>query len=173
MCFWSDITAVQDYEMYYINTWLKRCVFNLDLNRESVSEPPNIIRKAIPEFGRQIWKNSTLFSGFCYLSTKSRDGYRLHFIDTILLIDTGAYRYCHWDITGSHHTGTSSTIATLMTHSSISLFNQMIQRQQHGPRAAWQTSRHGWKNITYSSTWQRLSFLSSLPLQLQHDFTIQ
>ncbi len=28
----------------------------------------------------------------------------------------------------------------------------------------------GWKNITYSSTWQRLSFLSSLPLQtLQHD----
>ncbi len=32
--------------------------------------------------------------------------------------------------------------------------------------AAWQTSRHGWKNITYSSTWQRLSFLSSLPLQI-------
>ncbi len=32
--------------------------------------------------------------------------------------------------------------------------------------AAWWTSRHGWKNITYSSTWQRLSFLSSLPLQL-------
>ncbi len=28
------------------------------------------------------------------------------------------------------------------------------------------SSRHGWKNITYSSTWQRLSFLSSLPLQL-------
>ncbi len=36
----------------------------------------------------------------------------------------------------------------------------------HGSQAAWQTSRHGWKNITYSSTWQRLSFLSSLPLQL-------
>ncbi len=30
------------------------------------------------------------------------------------------------------------------------------------------------KNIYYSSTWQRLSFLSSLPLPtLQHDFTIQ
>ncbi len=28
------------------------------------------------------------------------------------------------------------------------------------------SSRHGWKNIIYSSTWQRLSFLSSLPLQL-------
>ncbi len=24
--------------MHYINAWLKRCVFNLDLNRESVSE---------------------------------------------------------------------------------------------------------------------------------------
>ncbi len=35
-----------------------------------------------------------------------------------------------------------------------------------GSQAAWQTSRHGWKNITYSSTWQRLSFLSSLPLHL-------
>ncbi len=33
------------------------------------------------------------------------------------------------------------------------------------------SSRHGWKNITYSSTWQRLSFLSSLPLQ--HAFIIQ
>ncbi len=25
--------------MHYRNAWLKRCVFNLDLNRESVSEP--------------------------------------------------------------------------------------------------------------------------------------
>ncbi len=33
---------------------------------------------------------------------------------------------------------------------------------------------NGWKNITYSSTWQRLSFLSSLPLRLyKHDFSIQ
>ncbi len=28
----------QDYEMHYMIVWLKRCVFNLDLNRESVSE---------------------------------------------------------------------------------------------------------------------------------------
>ncbi len=28
------------------------------------------------------------------------------------------------------------------------------------------SSRHGWKNTIYSSTWQRLSFLSSLQLQL-------
>ncbi len=36
MCFLSDITAVKDYEMHYMNYWLKRCVFNLDVNRESV-----------------------------------------------------------------------------------------------------------------------------------------
>ncbi len=39
MCIWSDIPAVQDCEMHYMNAWLNRCVFNLDLNRESVSEP--------------------------------------------------------------------------------------------------------------------------------------
>ncbi len=37
-----------------MNAWLKRCVFNLDLNRASVSEPRTVIRKAIPEFGSQI-----------------------------------------------------------------------------------------------------------------------
>ncbi len=36
MCICLDITAVQDYEMHYMNAWLKRCVFNLDLNRESI-----------------------------------------------------------------------------------------------------------------------------------------
>ncbi len=35
-------------------------------------------------------------------------------------------------------------------------------------------NNHGWKNIIYSSTWQRLSFLSSLQLQLYSmTFTIQ
>ncbi len=42
-----------------MNAWLKRCVFNLDLNRESLSEPRNVTRKAIPEFGSQIWQSST------------------------------------------------------------------------------------------------------------------
>ncbi len=70
----------------------------------------------------------------------------------------------HW--VPSYRHMVSPTISTLTTHSSISHFDQMIQRKLHGSQAAWQTSRHGWKNITYSSTWQRLSFLSSLPLQL-------
>ncbi len=70
----------------------------------------------------------------------------------------------HW--VPSYRHMASPTIAMLMTHSSISLFNQMIQGWLHGSQAAWETFRHGWKNITYSSTWQRLRFLSSLPLQL-------
>ncbi len=37
-----------------MNAWLKICVFNLDLNRESVCLNPDVIRKAIPEFGSQI-----------------------------------------------------------------------------------------------------------------------
>ncbi len=39
MCVCSDILAVQDCEMHYMNAWINKCVFNLDLNRESVSEP--------------------------------------------------------------------------------------------------------------------------------------
>ncbi len=65
MYIWSDITAVQDYKMHYVNAWLKRCVFNLDLNREC-AWTPNVIRKAIPEFGSQMWKISTSFSGLWY-----------------------------------------------------------------------------------------------------------
>jgi len=38
MCIWSDITGVEGYEMHYVNaSWQKRCVFNLDLNWESLS----------------------------------------------------------------------------------------------------------------------------------------
>ncbi len=70
----------------------------------------------------------------------------------------------HW--VPSYRHMVSHTIAMLMTHSSISRFDQMIRRYLHGSQAAWRTSRHGWKNIIYSSTCQRLSFLSSLPLQL-------
>ncbi len=39
-------------------------------------------------------------------------------------------------------------------------------RHMASPSIALLIRLHGWNNITYSSTWQRLSFLSSLPLQL-------
>ncbi len=51
MCVWSDIPAVQDYEMHYMNAWLKRCVFNLDLNRESVSEPRTLSGRLFRSLG--------------------------------------------------------------------------------------------------------------------------
>ncbi len=35
---YHGMSIKQDYEMHYMIVWLKRCVFNLDLNRESVSE---------------------------------------------------------------------------------------------------------------------------------------
>jgi len=47
----------------------------------------------------------------------------------------------HWVPSYKHMV--SLTIAMLMTHSSISHFDQMIQRYLHGSQAAWQTSRHG------------------------------
>ncbi len=59
MCVWSDITAVQDYEMYYMNAWLKRCVFNLDLNRESVSEPWTLSGRLFQSLGDKYETHDT------------------------------------------------------------------------------------------------------------------
>ncbi len=49
-----------------MNTWLKRYVFNLDLNRESVSEPRMLSGRLFQSLGA---KCSTSFSGLCYRST--------------------------------------------------------------------------------------------------------
>ncbi len=78
MCVWSDITAVQDYEMHYMNAWLKRCVFNLDLNRESVSEPRTLSGRLFQSLGAK-WmnhvtlnnnaENLALFTGINYTLT--------------------------------------------------------------------------------------------------------
>ncbi len=82
---------------------------------------------------------------------------------------TPPFLYIHY-ITGTNHTG---TWFFLMTCSSTSHFNQMIQWYLHRSQAAWRTSQknvqikeHHW----YSSTWQRLSFSSSQP---SVQFTIQ
>ncbi len=60
------VTAVQDYEMHYMNAWLKRCVFNLEFNRESVSEPQTLPGRLFQSLGAKYEKSSTSFSGFCY-----------------------------------------------------------------------------------------------------------
>ncbi len=67
MCVWSDIPGVQDSEMYYMNAWLKRCVFNLDLNRESVSELQTLGYSRVwePKIYSAVtvnWSNMIIFS---------------------------------------------------------------------------------------------------------------
>ncbi len=52
-----------------MNAWLKDVSFNLDLNRESVSEPRNIIRKAIPELGARYEKVLPPLVDFAILGT--------------------------------------------------------------------------------------------------------
>ncbi len=54
MC--SDGLAVQDCDMHYKNAWLKRCVFNLDLNRESVSEPRTLSGRLFQSLGARYEK---------------------------------------------------------------------------------------------------------------------
>ncbi len=39
-----------------MNAWLKRCVFNLDLNRESVSEPRTLSGKLFQSLGAKYEK---------------------------------------------------------------------------------------------------------------------
>ncbi len=64
MCFWSDITAVQDYEMYYMNAWLNRCVFNLDVNRKSV-----LLGRLFQSLGSKYEKALPLLVDFAILGT--------------------------------------------------------------------------------------------------------
>uniref|UniRef100_A0A673G9F5 Zinc finger MYM-type protein 4-like n=1 Tax=Sinocyclocheilus rhinocerous TaxID=307959 RepID=A0A673G9F5_9TELE len=47
----NNITAVQDYEIHFLNACPKRCVFNLDLNRESVSEPRTLSGRLFQSLG--------------------------------------------------------------------------------------------------------------------------
>ncbi len=56
MYIWSDITEVQGCEIYYVNAWLERSVFNLDLNRESVSEPQMLSGRLFQSLGAKSEK---------------------------------------------------------------------------------------------------------------------
>ncbi len=69
MCVWSDITEVQIYEIHYVNAWLKRCVFNLDLNRESVSEPWTLSGRLFKSLGAKYEKVLPLLVVFAILGT--------------------------------------------------------------------------------------------------------
>uniref|UniRef100_A0A671N8B5 Ig-like domain-containing protein n=1 Tax=Sinocyclocheilus anshuiensis TaxID=1608454 RepID=A0A671N8B5_9TELE len=60
---------LQDYEIHYLNAWPKRCVFNLDLNRESVSEPRTLSRRLFQSLGAKCEKALPPLVDFAILDT--------------------------------------------------------------------------------------------------------
>ncbi len=64
-----SITAVQDYEMHYMNAWLKRCVINLDSKRGSVSEPRTLSRRLFQSLGAKYEKAPPPLVDFAILGT--------------------------------------------------------------------------------------------------------
>ncbi len=63
------LIQVQDYEMHYMNAWLKRCAFNLDLNRESVSEPRTLSGRLFQSLGARYEKVLPPLVDFAILGT--------------------------------------------------------------------------------------------------------
>ncbi len=55
--------------MHYVNAWLKRCVFNLDLNRESVSEPRTLSGRLFQSLGAKNEKSLPPLVDFAILGT--------------------------------------------------------------------------------------------------------
>ena len=55
--------------MHYLNAWPKRCVFNLDLNRESVSEPQTLSGRLFQSLGAKCEKALPPFVDFAILGT--------------------------------------------------------------------------------------------------------
>ncbi len=56
--------------MHYMNAWLKRCVFNLDLNRESVSEPRTLSGRLFQSLGARYEKVLPPLVDFAILGTR-------------------------------------------------------------------------------------------------------
>ncbi len=52
-----------------MNAWLKRCVFNLDLNRESVSEPRTLSGRLFQSLGAKYEKVLPALVDFAILGT--------------------------------------------------------------------------------------------------------
>ncbi len=55
--------------MHYMNAWLKRCVFNLDLNRESLSEPRTLPGRLFQSLGAKCEKVIPPLVNFAILGT--------------------------------------------------------------------------------------------------------
>ncbi len=61
--------------MHYMNAWLKRCVFNLDLNRESVSEPQTLSGRLFQSLGAKYKKALPPLVDFAILGTTRRHSF--------------------------------------------------------------------------------------------------
>ncbi len=61
--------SVRYKEMHYVNAWFKRCVFNLDLNRESVSEPRTLSGRLFQSLGAKYEKALPPLVDFAILGT--------------------------------------------------------------------------------------------------------
>ncbi len=68
MCICSDRLAVQDCEMHYMNAWLNRGVFNLDLI-ERVSEPRTLSGRLFQSLGAKYEKVLPPVMDFAILGT--------------------------------------------------------------------------------------------------------
>ncbi len=55
--------------MHYMNAWLKRWVFNLDLNRESVFEPRTLSERLFQSLGAKYEKAQPPLVDFAILDT--------------------------------------------------------------------------------------------------------
>ncbi len=55
--------------MHYVNAWLKTCVFNLDLNRESVSELRTLSGRLFQSFGAKCQKALPPLVDFAIIGT--------------------------------------------------------------------------------------------------------
>ncbi len=65
----SDILSVQDCEMHYMNAWLKRCVFNLDLNRGVCLNPERYQEGLFQSLGARYEKVLPPLVDFAILGT--------------------------------------------------------------------------------------------------------
>ncbi len=56
--------------MHYMNAWLNRCVLNVDLNRESVSEPRTLSGRLFQSLGARYEKVIPPLVNFAILGTR-------------------------------------------------------------------------------------------------------
>ncbi len=81
--------------MHYVNAWLKRRVFNLDLNSESVSEPRTLSGRLFQSLGAKYEKALPPLVDFAILTQTLTQTQPLNIIMTSLINHSQSVRYSH------------------------------------------------------------------------------